>query len=198
MHVEVAGLVRGFKNYIPTSVSALAAGSHTAIGYGGEVNANLEVAKGVHLIANTFFSDGGGRYIMGLAPDLVVRPNGSISPLHSYSTVDGLEFQVGKNSQLAFYYGGAYVGKNVSIDPTASTANAYSGYGFAGSTLFNRSVQEITVDYTRTLWKNPNYGALALINQYSYLIRDPWSVPTGAPKSAHTNMVYIDLRYTLP
>jgi hypothetical protein len=198
MHVEVAGLVRGFKNYIPTSVSALAAGSHTAIGYGGEVNANLEVAKGVHLIANTFFSDGGGRYIMGLAPDLVVRPNGSISPLHSYSTVDGLEFQVGKNSQLAFYYGGAYVGKNVSFDPTASAGNVYSGYGFASSTLFNRSVQEITADYTRVLWKNANYGALSLINQYSYLIRDPWSVPTGAPKSAHTNMVYINLRYTLP
>ncbi|HMF75257.1 MAG TPA: hypothetical protein VK604_06305, partial [Bryobacteraceae bacterium] len=79
---------------------------------------------------------------------------------------------------------------------------AYSGYGFAAtapnSPLFNRAVQEITADYTRVLWKNANYGALSLINQYSYLIRDPWSVAPGAPKSAHTNLVYINLRYTLP
>jgi uncharacterized coiled-coil protein SlyX len=202
MHVEIAGLVSGFKNYILPSTLAAAAGSHTAIGFGGEVNANLQIVKNVHLIANTFFSDGGGRYIFGLAPDVVVRPDGSISPLHSYSTVDGLEFQIGKSSQLAFYYGGAYVGKNYSFDPTAAGSTlakpSYSGYGFPGSTLFNRAIQELTVDYTKTLWKNSNYGALSLINQYSYVIRDPWTVTTGAPKSAHTNLVYVDLRYTLP
>jgi uncharacterized coiled-coil protein SlyX len=201
-HFEVAGLVSGFKDYILPSTLASAAGHHTAIGYGGEVNANLEVAKGVHVIANTFFSDGGGRYIFGLAPDVVVRPDGSISAVHSYSTVDGLEFQIGKNSQLAFYYGGAYVGRNYSYDPTAAGSTlakpSYSGYGFPGSTLFNRSIQELTADYTRILWKNPNYGALSLINQYSYVIRDPWADISPAPKSAHTNMVYIDLRYTLP
>jgi hypothetical protein len=200
-HVEIAGLISGFKDYIPASVSALAAGSHTTIGYGGSVNANLEVVKGVHLIANTFFSDGGGRYIFGLAPDVVVRPDGTISAVHSHSTVDGLEFQIGKNSQLAFYYGGAYVGKDISFDPTAAGSTlakpSYSGYGYGG-TLFNRSIQEITADYTRILWKNPNYGALSLINQYSYVVRDPWAVVSPAGKSAHTNMVYIDLRYTLP
>ena len=206
MHVEVAGLVSGFKNYILPGTVAGVSGSHSTLGFGGEVNANLEIVKNVHVIANTFFSDGGGRYIFGLAPDVVVRPDGSISSVHSYSTVDGLEFQVGKNSQLAFYYGGAYVGRNISFDPTASGSTldkpAYSGYGFAAtapnSPLFNRAVQEITADYTRVLWKNANYGALSLINQYSYLIRDPWSVAPGAPKSAHTNLVYINLRYTLP
>ncbi|MBV9679722.1 MAG: hypothetical protein JO185_25525, partial [Acidobacteriaceae bacterium] len=48
------------------------------------------------------------------------------------------------------------------------------------------------------LWKSANYGALALINQYSYLTRNPWSVATGAPKATHSNLYYIDLRYTLP
>jgi hypothetical protein len=48
------------------------------------------------------------------------------------------------------------------------------------------------------LWKSANYGALAIINQYSYLMRNPWVTgPTNA-KSAHTNLYYIDLRYTLP
>ncbi len=201
MHVEVAGLVSGFKNYILPSVLPGAGGSHTAIGFGGEVNANLEIIKNVHLVANTFFSDGGGRYIFGLAPDVVVRPDGSISPVHSYSTVDGLEFQIGKNSQLAFYYGGAYVARNISFDPTAAGSTlakpVYSGYGYAG-TLFDRSIQELTVDYTRVFWKSPNYGALSLINQYSYVMRDPWAVTPGSPKAAHTNMVYVNLRYTLP
>jgi len=34
--------------------------------------------------------------------------------------------------------------------------------------------------------------------QYSYLFRNPWSVPAAGPSSAHTNMVYLNLRYTLP
>jgi hypothetical protein len=28
--------------------------------------------------------------------------------------------------------------------------------------------------------------------------RNPWSVPGGGPKNAKTNMVYVDLRYTIP
>ena len=42
------------------------------------------------------------------------------------------------------------------------------------------------------------YGALNLMGQYSYVWRNPWYVASGAPKDARTNMVYINLRYTLP
>jgi hypothetical protein len=201
MHVEAAGLVRGFKDYITLTTAPAIHGSHTAVGYGGSVNANLEIVKNVHLIANTFFSDGGGRYIFGIAPDVIIRPDGSISPLHSYSTVDGVEAQVTKNTLLAFYYGGAYIGRNISFDPTATGSTPakpiYAGYGTPSGTQ-NRDVQEITFDWIQTLWKSPSYGALALINQYSYVLRDPWFLAVGAPKSAHSNLIYINLRYTLP
>jgi hypothetical protein len=204
MHIEAAGLVRGFKDYVTLTTAPALQGSHTAIGFGGSVNANLEIIKNVRLIANTFFSDGGGRYIFGIGPDVIVRPDGSISPLHSYSTVDGVEAQVTKNTLLAFYYGGAYVGRNIAFDPTAPGSTlakpVYVGYGVptAGVTQ-NRNVQEFTFDWIQTLWKNPSYGALSLINQYSYVLRDPWSLATvGAPKSAHSNLIYVDLRYTLP
>jgi hypothetical protein len=203
MHVEAAGLIRGFKDYVTTATAPAIPGSHSTVGFGGSVNANLEVVKNVRLIANTFFSDGGGRYIFGLAPDVIVRPDGSLSALHSYSTLDGIEFQATKTASIAAYYGGAYIGRNVAFDPTATGSTparpVFAGYGFASnSTTFNRAVQEFTMDYTQVLWKDANYGALTFMTQYSYLLRNPWYVAPGAPKSAHTNMVYVNLRYTLP
>jgi hypothetical protein len=48
------------------------------------------------------------------------------------------------------------------------------------------------------MWKDPTYGALAFLTQYSYVTRAPWFVAPGAPKNAHYSLVFIDLRYTLP
>ncbi len=73
------------------------------------------------------------------------------------------------------------------------------GYGFAGSPLSNnKTIQEVTFGYAPTFWKSDSYGALGLNLQYSYVIREPWSVPAAGPKSAHTNLYYVNLRYTLP
>lgn len=208
MHTELAGVVSGYKDYIPftsafTSNRYVVPGGHTTFGFGGELNSNLELFKNFHLIENLYISDGIGRYIFGMAPDIIVRPDGSLSGVHSASTVDGFEWQVKPNSLFAAYYGGTYIGRNVVFDPTASGSTAanpaYAGYGFRGSgATQNRDVQEITFDWIQTLWKNPNYGALSLINQYSYLLREPWWVSAGNPKEAHSNMVWINLRYTLP
>ncbi len=194
-HVEAGALIRNFKDTVPFGTPAKYT-SNTATGVSGEVNANLEVVKNVRLIANTFFGEGGGRYIFGLAPDLIVRANGTISPLHSYSTVDGFEWQANKNTLVDAYYGGVYIGKQIALD---ANGKSRIGYGFPGSSANdNRAIEEFTFGVTQTFWKNPNVGALALITQYSYLMRDPWSVVSPAPKSTHTNVYYIDLRYTLP
>ena len=200
-HVEIAGLVRGFKDYVTSSTAPAIQGGHTAVGYGGSINANLELVKGFRAIINTYASDGGGRYIFGTVPDVVVRPDGGISPIHAYSTVDGFEAQAGKNTLLYAYYGGMYAGKDVVFDSTAAGSTlakpVYVGYGYKGSTSV-RDGQEITGGLVQTFWKNPNYGALSLITQYSYLFKEPWYVAIGAPKAAHTNLIYVDLRYTLP
>jgi len=34
--------------------------------------------------------------------------------------------------------------------------------------------------------------------QYSYLVRHPWFVAPGQPGSANLNMLFLNLRYTLP
>jgi hypothetical protein len=164
----------------------------------GEVNANLEVATGFRLIANTFFGSGNGRYVFGQAPDFVVRANGEISPIHTYSTVDGFELTVKKNTLIYGYYGGIYTGRNVVWDSTAAKPT-YVGYGYPGSSSSqSRAIQEGSLGVVQTFWKSESYGALSLITQYSYLTRSPWSVVTGTPKNARTNMYWVDLRYTLP
>lgn len=207
MHLEFGGLVSGFKDYIPnisayTSNPYVKVGSHTAFGYGAQINSNLELFKNFRLIENAFIGDGTGRYIGGLAPDFMVRPDGTLGLIRSASTVDGFEYQISPKTLFAAYYGGTYIGKNVTYDPTATGSTlakpVYAGYGFAGSGgTQNRDIQEITFDWVQTLWKNKNYGALALINQYSYLFREPWYFGSG-PRQAHSSMVWIDLRYTLP
>jgi hypothetical protein len=191
MHIEFAGFFSSFKTYNP-----LTSTSFTKQGGGGEANFNLELVKNFHLIVNTFLSDGGGRYLFGQAPDLIIRADGSPSPVHADSTVDGFEYTAGKTLFFA-YYGADYIGRDVALDTAAK--NAPVGYGYTKSASSqNRTIQEGTVGFNTTFWKNPNYGALNFIFQYSYLFRNPWYVASGAPRNAHNNMAWVDLRYTLP
>ncbi|HXE10613.1 MAG TPA: hypothetical protein VN633_00735 [Bryobacteraceae bacterium] len=193
-HIEIAGLLRRFKYFNPIANNSIGQ-MFSAVGGGGSVNGNFEIFKNVRLIANTFFSDGGGRYLFGMAPDLTLRPDGSISLVHAFSTLDGIEANFTKNLLLYSYYSGVYTGRNSSLDATGK----YSGYGYFGSpNSQNRDVQEFTIGLTPTIWKSPQYGALQLITQYSYLWRAPWYAADNSPRNAKTNMVWVNLRYTIP
>jgi len=191
LHVEFAGLISSFKVFNPLNGK-----SFTSTGGGGSINLNLELFKNFRFITNNFYSDGGGRWIFGQAPDLVIRGDGSASLVHAASTVSGLEAQVSKNLLLYGYYGGIYIQRNAVIDP----ANGKPvGYGFSGSpSAQNRAVQEGTLGFTRTFWRDPKYGALQFMGQYSYLDRRPWFVAPGQPRLAHNNTIFLNLRYLLP
>src|SRR6202051_1409268 len=82
LHIEVAGLLRSFKvlNNLTTSPT-----TNTITGGGGSLNVNYEIIHNLRLVANTFYSDGGGRYIFGLGPDVIVEPDGTLSGCHSGS-----------------------------------------------------------------------------------------------------------------
>jgi hypothetical protein len=188
-HVEVGGLERQFKLWNPTTLTPF-----SATGAGGFLNVGVALFKGFRLLTNNFYSDGGGRYIFGQVPDLVVRTDGSPSAIHASSTVSGFEYTHG-NSFFYAYYGGIYVPANVIIDTTGKPV----GYGFVGGPASqNRTVQEGTLGFNQTMWKDARYGALNLMGQYSYLSRNPWSVAAGSPRDALLNMVFLNLRYTLP
>lgn len=197
LHVEIAGIYRAFR------LNTTGLGNVTKSGGGGSINANLELFKNFRLIANTFWSDGGGRYIFQLGPDFTVNVNGAgnfvPSPLHAGSGIGGFEYTINK-SLLYAYYGGVYFGRDF-VATTGTGGTTYTGYGYPGSNSSqNRTIQEGTIGVNQTLWSDKKYGDLKLLTQISYLSRNPWST-TGTPgnaASAHLGMAFVDLRYDLP
>jgi uncharacterized coiled-coil protein SlyX len=188
LHFELAGLSRQFRTSPAQNVY------YDAQALGGSVDAVLEVAKNFRLITTGFYSSGGGRDLVGLGPDLVIAPNGSISPVHSMGGIAGFEYAPTPKSQFYAYYGGTYFDRNYFV---VSPGN-YLGFGFPGSSSANRQFQEPMGGYYYTFWKDPKYGALQIITQYAYLTRAPWYVPAGTPTTAHAHMVFGSLRFTLP
>ena len=192
VHFEIAGVEITNKLSNPASTPVFE--THTKAGGGGSINLNVELAKGFRFLTNNFWSDGGGRYIFGQAPDFIVHGDGTLSNVHSASTVTGFELTQGKTLFYA-YYGGVYIPKNLAIDANGKTL---IGYGPISNDGQNRSIQEITFGTNTTLARDPKWGALNLMFQYSYLTRSPWLANPGAPTDAHAHMGFFNLRYTLP
>ncbi len=192
-HIELDGVLIANKIAYPTG-SPVQYPTSTKTGGGGSLNFNAEVVKNFRLIFNSFWSDGGGRYIFGQAPDFVVRANGTPSLVHSASTVAGFETTLGKTLFYG-YYGGVYIGRDMALDANGTTK---IGYGPISSDGQNRAIQEITFGTNTTLMRDPKWGAINLMFQYSYLQRNPWLFAVGAPTNAHADMGFFNLRYTLP
>jgi len=218
-HIEFAGLLTSVRTFDPTAKAR-----NTTTGGGFSANFNLELVKNLHAILNTFYSDGGGRYIFALGPQFIINrdANGVYQPslVHSGSGIAGLEYQVNPKTMFYGYYGGAAYGRSYGIDcytqpvvtpppggtpapavcnQTPSSSPVYIGYGYPKSpNSQNRTIQEGTFGVNETLWKNPHYGAIGIFTQYAYVTRTPWFIASGTPKNAHLSMVYVDLRYTLP
>jgi hypothetical protein len=188
IHFEVGGYSRQFR------ISPAPGKYYGAQGLGGAAAAFVEVAKGFRLLATGFYGTGGGRYLVGLAPDMVVGPDGSMSPVHSMSGIAGFEYSPNPKSTFFGYFAGAYFNRNY----TTVGPNSYLGFGYPGSTAANRQYTEPQVGYHYTFWKSPKFGALQVITEYAYLSRAPWSVPAGTPTTANAHMVFTSLRFTLP
>lgn len=203
-HVEVAGLIRSFKVF---NTLVTPNRTNTITGGGGSINFNWQLIKNLRLIGNSFYSDGGGRYTQGLGPDAIVKPDGTLSAVHSGTGLGGLEWQASRRYMFDAYYGAAYFKRNFGFFPTPGSTCAGRagficvGFGFPGSAnSTNRLIQEATFDVIPTLWSSEEYGKLQVIAQYSYLVRSPWSTQTTppTPKNAHLSMVYAGIRYILP
>jgi hypothetical protein len=190
-HIEFAGVETTAKIASPVSVPQFQ--TFSKVGGGGSVNLNFELFKGFRLLTNNFWSSGAGRYIFGQAPDFIIRSDGSLSNVHSASTVTGFEANVGK-TLIYGYYGGVYIGKNLTLDTNGKPV----GYGPLTSDGQNRAIQEITFGTNTTLARDARWGALNLMFQYSYLQRNPWLVTGTNPNNANLSMGFVNLRYTLP
>ena len=191
VHFDVGAVMRTFRSWNGVQVS----GKDYSFGSGVGANFNVNVLKGTRLVLDGFASDGGGRYIGGLAPDVIVKANGSISPIHSYSWVSGFDLAPSKITGLYFYYSGVYAQKNVTLN---SDGTCCVGFGYPGaSTNANRLIEEATAGYSRVFWRYENIGSMQWGVQYAYAWLYPWVAGTG-PNSAHANIVYGQVRYNLP
>jgi hypothetical protein len=162
LHFEIAGIERNFKTVNPSLLSQ----RFGKTGGGLQFGLNADVVKNVHLISTNFYSDGGGPYLAGQAPDLIVRADGSLSLIHSSGTVNGVEAVV-RNTLLYAYYGGIYIGRDSAYDANGKTL---IGYGYIGSpNSMNRIINEVTHGFNQTMWKNPRYGTFSLIGQYEWV-----------------------------
>jgi hypothetical protein len=220
-HVELGGMLTSAKIAVQPTGGANAFVTHSKVGGGVEAALNFELFKNFRFIGNGMAGDGIGRYLTGLGPQYVVRPvalsatsfDTDVSMVHSGGGTAGFEVQAGPKAQFGFYYGGYYFQRNSFNDLTAaavatpiSCAPALPainrpciGFGGTGSASSNnRAIQEGSIEWTQTFWKNPQYGAVLLVTQASYLTRAPWFVTPGNPKNAHLTMGYVALRYVLP
>ncbi len=218
-HLEAGGVVTSVK------VTALDTGattftSHSGFGTAGIGGFNFELAKNFRVMAYGISGTGIGRYFNGLGPQYVVAPIATgpaaftidTSMVHASSAYTGIETTMGK-TQIGAYYGGYYFGRNSFNDLTAAATAAPIScapglaavnrpcIGFGGTNSpnsNNRAIQEGSFVLQQTLWRNPQYGALLLINDASYATRSPWFVAAGAPKNAHMFMDHLVLRYVIP
>jgi hypothetical protein len=222
-HIEGGGLITSAK--LTNQSTPVTAGApfnkHTKIGAGGMAGINFELMKNFRLMAYGDYGTGIGRYFNALGPQFVVVPVNAagatctnaggcdldLSMIHTTNGYGGIETQLGSKTQIAAYYGGTYYQRNSFADITSAAAvKPIVGFGGTGSaTSNNRAIQEGSFVLTQTLWKNPQFGALLLINDASYSTRAPWFVAknaaTGAltaPKNAHMFMDHLVLRYVLP
>ena len=190
LHLEAAGLESTFRILNPTT------GVTTRAGGGGlALNANWAAAPGFHLIANSFYGDGGGRYFFGMAPDFAIRQDGTISLIRASGGIAGLEWQLMPQDLFYAYYGGIYI--RPSFDLSGASA---VGYGFPGSpNSTNKAIQEATLGLVHTLWKSAAYGSVQLMAQASYLTRNPYAIVAPATaRNARSTMAFVNLRYNLP
>ena len=220
MHFEAGGFMTSAKITVlaPSNTPTAAFTHDTKIGGAFHGAINLELLKGFRIVANGLWGDGDGRYLIGFGPQAVVVPvdgsgatctivgttatgcDAKLSMVHAGGTIVGSELQAGKKTLFGFYYGGFYYQRNSFPDITATTATKpFIGFGGLNSAnTNNRAIQEASFDWTQTFWKNPQYGAVQLVTQTSYVTRAPWFVAAGAPKNAHLMMGYVSLKYVLP
>jgi hypothetical protein len=220
-HFEVGGLFTAVKIANVPTVAGATFQKHSKIGGGVEAGLSYDLMRGsdgrfFRVVGNGVWGPGVGRYLIGMGPQAVVAPvpasggvctsagncDLTVSMVRAGNALIGMEFVPTPKSQIGLYYGGAYFQRNAFPDITSGAAIkptiGFGGINEAGANIQNRAIQEGTLDFTQTMWKNPQYGALLLVTQASYVTRAPWFVPVGAPKNAHLFMSYVSLKYVLP
>jgi hypothetical protein len=199
-HYEVKAVGRFFRDRTNGNNNYTAGG-----GFG--LAAILPAHKKIDLVFQGLTGSGIGRYGAGAGPDVTLRPDGSIVPIHALQALGGAEFHPAPKLDLYAYFGDEYYGRAAYID------SAGKGVGY-GSPLNDNSGCHVEVPKSapcdaqnRNLWQaQPGFwyrfykgtgGTMQLGVSYSYTHRATW-VGMGIEPIGIENTVITSFRYYLP
>lgn len=214
-HYEIFGIARNFRDRIYGATTAIPAVNDTRTAGGGGANARWSVYEkhvdiGIHALAG----DGVGRYGTSTLPDITLRPNSTLAPIHSYQglvtlewhsphwdiyTNGGIEYDqrtIYRNGTQLIGYGpgnGNMTACNTQAIPSAPAGGIFppNSTGFnpaSGSCAADtRSVVEGTIGFWYKVYNGPK-GRLQFGSQYAYVLRDVWgcAINTGLCTNANS------------
>ena len=163
---------------------------------------------------------GMGRYGDSTIADVTVRPDGKLSPLHTWSALSTVEWHATSRFDVYGNYGGDYVGRTSYTNLTTGKPLGYavglnnSGCfteplptGSGGTTNYpsnpsscsgvNRDIQEITFGYWYDFYRGVR-GRFRQGVQYGYAQRKTWADPNGLAPQGLDNIFETSFRYYLP
>lgn len=225
-HWELFGIERTFRDRIYPTGGSPYNDKVVGGGVGGGFRAPL-AGKRATIYLKGLYGDGVGRYGSSTIADITLRPDGTISPLHGFSSLGGIQLDPSKRLSLYFDYGGDYIGRDLAvsggkevgygaytadmsgclIEPASTAANPGSDPTTPGSATNkcsgnNKDVQEFTAGYWFNFYNGPR-GRLRQGIQYSLMRRDLWSgnggtLNPGGGAHGDDNMIFTSFRYYMP
>ncbi len=223
-HYELFGVARFFRNRVypnatsttlPTGTGAF---NDSTVGGGIGGSFYIPATKYFDLGVSGLWGDGVGRYGSSGLPDVTLRPDGQIAPLHAFSALSTAVFHASPRMDLYFNYGGDYVGRRyfaagtgtdgygspfikdsgcgIELAPGTSPQVGYQPTAPANCGSPTKDVQEFTLGYWYDFYKGPK-GRVRQGLQYSYFERYGWSGVGGVPKG-NDNLFETSFRYYMP
>ncbi len=208
-HYEVFGIARFFRDRVYPTTGAPYNDSTVGGGIGGGFRVPV-LDKKVTVGLKGLYGEGVGRYGDSQIADITLHPDGQIAPLHGFSALATLEYNLTSRLNLWSNYGGDYIGRRYYgsegygsplTNMTGCSVEPKPGGSFSPSTPANcsgnnKDVQELSVGY----WFNFYAGSKGKLRQgiqYSRFERDVWSGIGGGAQGVD-NAFWTSLRYYLP
>jgi hypothetical protein len=222
-HYEIFGILSDFRDRIypnATAATPSSTGAFNDTRLGGGVGANARwifANKHVEFGLHAFGGDGVGRYGTSGLPDVTVRPDGTLVPMHAYMGLGTLEFHsahwdwytnVGTEYvQRTWYLNSAakpvgygsplFNNAGCFVETVPSGGNGFSpGAPPSTCTGDTKNLVQGTIGFYYKFYNGPK-GRIQWGPQYSYFVRNAWAGAGGAP-TANESMVLTSFRYYLP
>jgi outer membrane murein-binding lipoprotein Lpp len=225
-HFEGLGMVRFFTDSIftctvvnangscpLTAANMGSASSHVTTGWGVGGSALVHaVPKYVDLQASVLYGKGIGRYGASQLSDVVVAPDGTLSPITALHAMGGVVLHPWEGLDVYGYGGFEKADTNLFTLPTALvtgfgnpnvnnlgcgivTGASFTG-GASNCTAVNKEVDMVTVGFWQNLFKG-SYGRVAAGLQWEYIQRKSFDTvaANGGTVSTSDNVFLTSLRY---